>query len=96
MQSARTAVADISAQLAAYTGLVESARANNRQGLTIGSAYLREASSLMQTALLPGAERIYTGNLAALDDDQRAVGSVPTVSLVLLVLVLAGDLSSAR
>jgi hypothetical protein len=85
----RTVMAEISAQLAAYTGLVESARANNRQGFPIGSAYLREASSLMQTALLPGAERIYTGNLAAVDEDQRAVGSAPMVSLVLLVLVLA-------
>ena len=86
---ARTAVADMSAKLAAYTGLVESARANNRQGFVIGSAYLREASSLMQTALLPGAEKIYSSNLATLNDDQRAVGSVPTVGLVLLGLVLA-------
>jgi hypothetical protein len=85
---ARTAVAKISAQLAAYTGLVESARVNNRQGFPVGSAYLREASSLMRTALLPGAERIYSRNLAALDEDQRAVGSVPTVGLALLVLVL--------
>ena len=85
----RTAMAEISAQLSAYTGLVESARANNRQGFPIGSAYLREASSLMQTALLPGAERIYAGNLAAVDEDQRAVGSAPIVGLVLLVLVLA-------
>ena len=85
---ARTEVAEISARLAAYTGLVESARVNNRQGLTVGSAYLREASSLMRTSLLPGAERIYTRNLAALDEGQRAVGSLPTVSLVLLVLAL--------
>jgi hypothetical protein len=85
----RTAVAEISAQLAAYTGLVEAARANSRQGYPIGSAYLREASSLMQTSLLPGAERIYAGNLAEVDHDQRAVGSVPAFSLVLLGLVLA-------
>jgi hypothetical protein len=84
----RTAAAEISAQLVAYTGLVESARANNRQGFPIGSAYLREASSLMQTTLLPGAERIYTGNLAAVDEDQRAVESLPTAGLVLLGLVL--------
>jgi hypothetical protein len=84
----RTAVAQISAQLTAYTGLVESAQANNRQGLVVGSAYFREASSLMQTALLPGAEKIYTGNLATLDKDQRSVGSTPTVTLVLLGLVL--------
>jgi hypothetical protein len=86
--TARTELADISARLAAYTGLVESARVNNRQGHTVGSAYLREASSLMRTSLLPGAERIYSRNLAALDEDQRAIGSLPTVGLVLLVLVL--------
>jgi hypothetical protein len=84
----RTELADISARLAAYTGLVESARVNNRQGHTVGSAYLREASSLMRTSLLPGAERIYSRNLAALDEGQRAVGSLPMVTLVLLVLVL--------
>jgi len=84
----RKAVAEISAQLAAYTGLVESARANNRQLLPVGSAYLREASWLMQTTLLPGAERIFTGDLAAVDGDQRAVGSAPIFGLVLLVLVL--------
>jgi hypothetical protein len=85
----RTAVAEMSAKLATYTGLVESARANDRQGFVIGSAYLREASSLMQSALLPGAEKIYSGDLATLNDDQRAVGTVPTVSIVLLGVVLA-------
>jgi hypothetical protein len=87
-QGTRTAVAEISAQLAAYTALVESARANNRQGFPIGSAYLREASSLMQTSLLPGAEKIYTGNLATVEEDQRAVGSLPMVSLALLMVAL--------
>jgi hypothetical protein len=85
----RTAMAEISAQLSAYTGLVESARANNRQGFPIGSGYLREASSLMRTALLPGAERIFTGNLSTLDEGQRSVGSAPTIGLALLVVVLA-------
>lgn len=85
----RTAVAEISAQLAAYTGLVEAARANNLQGFPIGSAYLREASSLMQTKLLPGAEKIYSSHLAAVEEDQRGVGSAPKVGLVLLGLVLA-------
>jgi hypothetical protein len=87
--TSRTAVAKMSAELATYTGLVESARANNRQGFVIGSAYLREASSLMQTSLLPGAERIYSGNLATLNDDQRSVGTVPIVGLLLSGLVLA-------
>ncbi|HEV7419802.1 MAG TPA: hypothetical protein VGO30_08155 [Mycobacterium sp.] len=86
--STRTAAAEISAQLAAYTGLIEAARANNRQVFPVGSAYLGEASSLMQNSLLPGAEKIYTGDLATVDEDQRAVGSLPTVSLVMLGLVL--------
>jgi hypothetical protein len=85
---ARAAMADISAQLATYTGLVESARANNRQEFPIGSGYFREASSLMQTVLLPGAEGIYAGDLSTVKEDQGAVGSTPTMSLVLLVLVL--------
>jgi hypothetical protein len=84
----RTAMAQISEQLTTYAGLVEAARANNRQRYVIGSAYLREASTLMQTSLLPEAEKIYTANLATLDDDQRAVGSLPVGSLALLVLAL--------
>jgi hypothetical protein len=84
----RTGLAQISADLTAYTGQVESARANNRQGFAVGAAYFREASSLMQTSMLPSAERIYTGGLAAVDGDQSAVGSLPTVGLVLLVIVL--------
>lgn len=85
----RTAVAEVTAQLAAYTGLVESARANNLQGHVIGSAYLREASSLMQEIILPGAEKIYISNLATVDQGQGAVSSTPTASLVLLGLTLA-------
>ena len=38
----------INAQLAVYTGLVETARTNNRAGNPVGSSYLSEASSLMQ------------------------------------------------
>jgi hypothetical protein len=37
----------IGAMLTQYTGLVEQARANNRQGFPIGVAYLRDASLLM-------------------------------------------------
>jgi hypothetical protein len=85
----RTAMAEISEQLTAYTGLVEAARANNRQGHVIGSAYLREASSLMQTSLLPAAEKVYTTNLATVKQDQRAIGSLPIVSHALLALALA-------
>ena len=86
----RSEVAEISAQLATYTGLVEAARANNLQGHAVGSAYLREASSLMQTELLPGAEKILARALAEVDAGQRSVGAVPANSLVMLSLLLIG------
>jgi hypothetical protein len=84
----RTALAEVSEQLTAYTGLVEAARANNVQGFPIGSAYLREASYLMQTELLPGAQKVYTADLARVDKAQRRVGSLPRVGLALLAFAL--------
>src|SRR5499427_9280968 len=48
-------LAKLSADLPVYTGLVETARANNRLGLPLGAAYLREASALMRGTLLPAA-----------------------------------------
>jgi hypothetical protein len=85
----RKAIADITAQLVAYAGMVETARANNRQGFVVGSGYLREASALMQTTMLPSAERISATELATVGDDQRTVGSIPVAGFVLLGLVLA-------
>jgi hypothetical protein len=41
--------------LPVYAGEVETARADNRLGLPLGAAYLREASGLMRAALLPAA-----------------------------------------
>ena len=42
----------------------------------------------MQTSLLPAAEKVYTANLATVEEDQRAIGSLPIVSLALLALAL--------
>ena len=82
-------MAEVSLQLATYTGLVEAARANNVQGFPIGSAYLREASSSMQTKVLPGAEKVYAADLGRVDQAQRRVGSLPIAGLALLALALA-------
>ena len=46
-------------RLPVYTGLVEIARANNRQGLPLGGAYLRYANEQMQDSLLRTAEELY-------------------------------------
>ena len=49
----------INARLAVYTGLVETARTNNRAGNPVGSSYLSEASSMMQQEILPDAQAGY-------------------------------------
>ncbi len=84
----RTTLAEVSAQLTTYAGLVEAARANNIQGFPVGSAYLREASSAMQTALLPRAESVYVADLARVDEAQRRIGTLPTAGLVLWLATL--------
>ena len=58
-----TALQRVNRVLTTYTGLIESARANNRQGFPIGAAYLRQASNLIQTDALPP--------LAALVNDEQ-------------------------
>ncbi len=47
--TARAALGTIADQLPVYSGLVETARANNRLGFPIGAAYLRQAASAMTT-----------------------------------------------
>ncbi|WP_280268114.1 hypothetical protein [Nocardia wallacei] len=86
----REVAARIAADLPAYTGLVESARANNRQGFPVGSAYLREASGLMQSSLLPSAAQLTEQRHAALRADQRAITGLPWWSLILLTATIAG------
>jgi hypothetical protein len=84
------AVGRVAAQLPVYTGLIETARTLNRQGLPLGAAYLREASGLMRQTLLPAAQEVYaavTARLAAARDD---AAGFPWVALPLGLLALAG------
>lgn len=53
-------IATINEKLPRYTGLVERARANNRQGLPLGGAYLRYANQLMTQEILPHGPRSCT------------------------------------
>jgi hypothetical protein len=67
--AARDAVATVTRELPIYTGLVEAARANNRQKIPIGAAYLRQASELLSSTILPAARRLYTIEAQRLRDD---------------------------
>ncbi|MCU1344370.1 MAG: hypothetical protein JWL70_636, partial [Acidimicrobiia bacterium] len=48
--------------LATYAGLIESARANNRQGFPLGGAYLRQASALLRDQILPALTDVAVTN----------------------------------
>lgn len=79
----------IAAQLPVYTGLVEAARANNRQGLPVGAAYLRDASSLMRE-LLPAAREVYRLESANQAADVDAADDFPTAAVLFGLALLAG------
>lgn len=73
-----------------YSGLVETARTNNRLGNPVGSAYLGEASALMQDQILPAAQRLYDRRATAIADPQRTLTIPPYgVYFGLLVVSLA-------
>ncbi|PWK87491.1 hypothetical protein C8D88_104652 [Lentzea atacamensis] len=84
--------ATLAAQLPVYTGLIETARTNNRQGFPVGAAYLREASGLMRTQLLPAAQELYraeTDRVARAQDEANFPwGSVGVALAFVVALVL--------
>lgn len=86
---ARVALTEIGAAFPVYTGLVETARSNNRSGNPVASSYLGEASSLMQTSLLPRAEQLYRQQANRVSADQERFVNPPVFSIVLIVLTLA-------
>ncbi|MFF2716848.1 hypothetical protein [Streptomyces sp. NPDC058011] len=74
--------------LPVYTGLIERARANNRQGLPLGGAYLRYANQKMTNELLPAAERLYAAETGRLDRDAADARRWPFLSLAAGLVVL--------
>jgi hypothetical protein len=87
--------ATLAAQLPVYTGLIETARTNNRQGFPVGAAYLREASGLMRTQLLPAAQELYqaeTTRVAAAQDEAR----FPVAELLVALAFVIGLVLTQR
>ncbi|HEX9371847.1 MAG TPA: hypothetical protein VF897_12615, partial [Roseiflexaceae bacterium] len=57
-----------------YTGLVEQARANNRQGLPVGAQYLRNASSGLRSTALPLLENLVKANQERVTTEFDGIG----------------------
>ncbi|WP_330233445.1 hypothetical protein OHA40_13820 [Nocardia sp. NBC_00508] len=74
--------------LPVYSGLIETARTNNRSGYPVGAAYLSEASNQMQTTLLPMAEELHNHRSAAVATAQRNHVRPPWPAIGLLILTL--------
>jgi hypothetical protein len=53
------ALRSLTQRLPIYAGLIDTARANHRQGRALGSAYLRKAGATMRDELLPKARELY-------------------------------------
>ncbi|MFF0625341.1 hypothetical protein [Streptomyces sp. NPDC004296] len=75
-------IARLNQLLPRYTGLIETARTNNRQGLPLGGAYLRYANAQMRTELLPAAQALYEAETQRLAADQARATAWPWLALV--------------
>jgi len=84
----REAVARLLAEVPVYTGLVGTAQADARQDLPVGAAYLREASALMRSDLLPNAQAVLRGETDRLTSD-AAASRGPRAALVVAGLAFA-------
>jgi hypothetical protein len=82
--AAQQDVTVVTNQLPVYAGLVEAARANNRQDLPVGAAYLREASALMRDQVLPATDRLYQIEANRLDHSYQSGASALDVIGVII------------
>lgn len=81
----------ILADLARYVGLVETARANNRQGFPIGVAYLRDASRLMHerdVGILARVDALGALNAEDLSGEESALAISLATAAAFLVLAI--------
>lgn len=86
----------INAQLAVYTGLIETARTNNRMGNPVGSSYLSEASALMQEKILPDAQRLYEATSARVDAETTASATIPAPVIIVVAATLGFGIFAHR
>ena len=99
---ARAAVATVADRLPVYSGLIEAARVNNRQGLPVGAAYLRRASGIMRAEILPAAALLYEIEARRLDADYSSSTSatgyvaLAVAGSLLLALLVVTQLGLAR
>jgi hypothetical protein len=94
---AAASVRTLSSGVAQYAALVATARADNRQGLPVGSSYLSSASELNRQTLLPQAQNLFRLAQLEVDDGYSSAASTAWVALLaLLILALVAGLVQAQ
>ncbi|MFF4348634.1 hypothetical protein [Streptomyces sp. NPDC001530] len=83
-------ISELNKLLPEYKGLIERARANNRQGYPLGGAYLRYANEKMQQQMLPKAKHLYQRENQRLSADYADAKPYPWAAIGLGVLALGG------
>lgn len=81
-------LARLASGLSVYTGLIETARTYNRQGLPLGSSYLNLASTMIRRDMLPQARALYDDESGVLAASQSRARSFPYVALPLALLLI--------
>ncbi|ONI71424.1 hypothetical protein BWI15_14675 [Kribbella sp. ALI-6-A] len=70
----QTVLGQLNTTLLTYNGQIEQARANNRQGLPIGSQYLKDANATLQNDSLPLLNALVSANEDRVDTEFDGVG----------------------
>jgi hypothetical protein len=102
--SERQAIQGMVEQVQVYSGLIETARSNSRQGFPVGSAYLRFASNLMHSQIMPAADNLDKINSDYLEAQYAgqvrmhylALGGAITAGLVLLAVLGSAQIFLSR
>lgn len=88
------ALGELNTTLLNYQGLIELARANNRQGLPVGSQYLRDANALVQGDSLPLLTELVKANESRVNTEFDGVGGGNTwlllAGLITLIAIVLG------
>jgi hypothetical protein len=83
-------LATLSADLPVYAGEVQTARADNRLGLPLGAAYLREASTLLGGPMLAAASDIYQHENALLTSASAQATGLPLLVVAIVIGLAIG------
>lgn len=74
-------VAEVQRKLPVYTGLVETARSNNRVGNPVGITYMANASALMREQILPTAADLFNSTSKRVGEQQQTLAQPQWVPL---------------